>query len=46
VHDPDREVSQLQARRAWAQEAGLDMQGVEDVFRAVLRASRTAQGHA
>jgi prephenate dehydrogenase len=44
VHDPDREASQLQARRAWAQEAHLDMQGVEDVFRAVLRASRAAQG--
>ncbi|MFN7958160.1 MAG: prephenate dehydrogenase/arogenate dehydrogenase family protein [Holophagaceae bacterium] len=44
VHDPDREASQLQARRAWAQEAGLDPRGVEDVFRAVLRASRSAQG--
>ncbi|WP_279343019.1 prephenate dehydrogenase/arogenate dehydrogenase family protein [Geothrix paludis] len=44
VHDPDREASQLQARRAWAQEAHLDAQGVEDVFRAVLRASRSAQG--
>ena len=44
IHDPDRESAQLQARCAWAQEAGLDIQGVEDVFRAVLRASRAAQG--
>ena len=44
VHDPEREGAQLQARRAWADEAHLDAQGVEDVFRAVLRASRTAQG--
>lgn len=44
VHDPVREVSQLQARRAWAQDVGLDPQGVEDVFRSVLRASRSAQG--
>jgi prephenate dehydrogenase len=45
IHDPEREASQLQARRAWAQEAGLDPQGIEEVFRAVLRASRSAQGH-
>ncbi len=44
VHDAERETGQLQARRAWAQEAGLDLQGVEEVFRAVLRASRSAQG--
>jgi prephenate dehydrogenase len=44
VHDPDREAAQLQARRAWAEASGLDAQGVEEVFRAVLRASRTAQG--
>ena len=44
VHDPEREATQLQARRAWAQEAHMDPQGVEDVFRAVLRASRVAQG--
>jgi prephenate dehydrogenase len=44
VHDPEREAAQLQARRAWAKEVGMDGQGVEDVFRAVLRASRTAQG--
>jgi prephenate dehydrogenase len=44
IHDPERESAQLQARRAWAQERGLDPQGVEEVFRAVLRASRGAQG--
>ncbi|HEX7553134.1 MAG TPA: prephenate dehydrogenase/arogenate dehydrogenase family protein [Geothrix sp.] len=46
IHDPEREAAQLQARRAWAQEADLDVQGVEDVFRAVLRSSRSAQGNA
>ncbi len=44
VHDPERETAQLLARRAWAKQAGMDGQGVEDVFRAVLRASRSAQG--
>lgn len=44
VHDPEREGAQLQARRDWARAAQLDVQGVEEVFRAVLRASRTAQG--
>jgi len=43
VHDPERESAQLEARRAWAKESGLDAQGVEEVFRAVLRASRSAQ---
>jgi prephenate dehydrogenase len=46
IHDPERESAQLQARRAWADEAGLDAQGVEEVFRAVLRSSRAAQGNA
>ena len=46
IHDPEREAAQLQARRTWADEAGLDAQGVEDVFRAVLRSSRSAQGSA
>ncbi len=44
VLDPDREAAQLQARRAWAQDSGLDPEGVAEVFRAVLRASRSAQG--
>ena len=46
IHDPEREAAQLQARRQWAGSLGLDAQGVEDVFRAVLRASRSAQGSA
>ena len=46
VHDPERETTQLQARRSWAADAGLDAQGVEEVFRAVLRSSRSAQGSA
>ena len=46
VHDPEREAAQLQARRTWAADAGLDAQGVEEVFRAVLRSSRSAQGSA
>ncbi len=44
VHDPAREAAQLQSRRAWAEAAGLDPQGAEEVFRAVLRVSRSAQG--
>jgi prephenate dehydrogenase len=46
IHDPEREAAQLQARRAWAKELGLDAQGVEEVFRSVLRSSRAAQGNA
>lgn len=44
VHDPEREAAQLRARRAWAEAAGLSPQGVEEVFRSVLRSSRSAQG--
>ncbi len=44
IHDPEREAAQLQARRDWAKASGLDAQGVEEVFRAVLRSSRAAQG--
>lgn len=46
IHDPERESAQLQARRDWAKASGLDAQGVEEVFRAVLRSSRSAQGNA
>jgi prephenate dehydrogenase len=46
IHDPEREASQLQARREWAKASNLDPQGVEEVFRAVLRSSRSAQGSA
>ena len=44
VLDPTREARLLQDRRAWAEEHGIDAQGVEDVFRAVLRLSRRSQG--
>ncbi len=45
IHDAEREASQLQARRAWAHAASLDSSGVEEVFKAVLRASRAVQGN-
>lgn len=44
VHDPSREAAQLEMRRRWAQDAGIEPAAVDEVFRAVLRASRAAQG--
>ena len=44
VLDPAREARLMEDRRTWAGEKGIDAQGVEDVFRAVLRLSRRAQG--
>lgn len=44
VLDPAREAKLLEARRSWATELGMDAQGAEDVFRAVLRLSRRSQG--
>ncbi|MEO8796307.1 MAG: prephenate dehydrogenase/arogenate dehydrogenase family protein [Polyangiaceae bacterium] len=41
--DPSREASLLEARRAWAREAGLDEAAVTDVFDAILRLSRALQ---
>jgi prephenate dehydrogenase len=46
IHDPEREAAQILARRTWAEAAGLDAQGIEEVFRSVLRSSRSAQGGA
>ena len=43
VLDPVRETAVFSARRAWAAEQGLDADGVEEIFRAVLRASRRIQ---
>jgi prephenate dehydrogenase len=43
VADPGRERAVLEARRAWAEELGLDATSVEDVFLSVLRFSRRAQ---
>jgi prephenate dehydrogenase len=44
VLDPTREARLLADRRSWAEDKGIDAQGVEDVFRAVLRLSRRTQG--
>jgi prephenate dehydrogenase len=43
VPDPAREDEVIATRRAWASELGLDPDGVESIFRAVLRFSRRAQ---
>jgi prephenate dehydrogenase len=43
VLDAGREASILEARRAWATDSGLDPSDVEEIFRAVMRASRRAQ---
>ncbi len=43
VRDPERERALLDARRGWAQAEALDPEGVEEIFRRVLRASRAAQ---
>ncbi|HYO55337.1 prephenate dehydrogenase/arogenate dehydrogenase family protein [Archangium sp.] len=43
VPDPAREDAVIASRRAWASELGLDPEGVESIFRAVLRFSRHAQ---
>jgi prephenate dehydrogenase len=40
VHDAAREAALLAERRGWAGEAGLDAEGAEGVFRAVLQLSR------
>jgi prephenate dehydrogenase len=45
VVDPHREALLLDARRTWADEHGLDPDATEDVFRAVLRFSRSIQGN-
>ena len=44
VLDPAREARLLEDRRAWAEEKGIDAQGIDAVFRAVLRLSRRTQG--
>ena len=43
VLDPAREASVFAARKAWAAEEGLDTEGVDEIFRAILRASRRVQ---
>ncbi|MGZ3461328.1 MAG: chorismate mutase, partial [Archangium sp.] len=43
VLDAAREEKVLASRRAWASERGLDPEGVESIFRAILRFSRRTQ---
>jgi prephenate dehydrogenase len=43
VLDPTREAAVFAARRAWGTERGLDAEGVEEIFRAIVRASRRVQ---
>lgn len=43
VRDSSREASLLGDRRAWAREENLAPEGIEDVFRAILRFSRQLQ---
>jgi prephenate dehydrogenase len=43
VYDPAREAELMSARRAWAQELDLDPEGVEAIFRMVVRFSRRVQ---
>jgi len=43
VPDPSREEAMLAARREWAAARGLEPDGIESIFRAILRFSRRAQ---
>lgn len=43
VPDPAREEAVIATRRAWATELGVDPEGMEAIFRAILRFSRRAQ---
>ncbi|HEX8825223.1 MAG TPA: prephenate dehydrogenase/arogenate dehydrogenase family protein [Archangium sp.] len=43
VPDPAREEKVIASRRAWATELGQDPEGMETIFRAILRFSRRAQ---
>ena len=43
VLDAGREAALFEARRAWATEAGADADGVEEIFRAIVRLSRRLQ---
>ena len=44
LYDPERETRVLAARRAMADDRGVDPESIEDVFRAILRFSRRVQG--
>ena len=43
VLDSGREEQVIAARRRWAEEEGLDADGVAEIFRSVLRFSRAVQ---
>lgn len=43
IRDPERERDVLETRRRWAADEGLDVDGVAEVFRNVLRISRSLQ---
>ncbi len=43
IRDPAREAQLREDRRAWAEKIGLDPEGADGVFAAILRASRSVQ---
>jgi len=43
VRDPRREAAVLASRREWSERLGLAPEGVEDIFQAILRLSRSMQ---
>jgi prephenate dehydrogenase len=43
VTDPVREAQLMERRRAWAEAAGLDPEGVAEIFSSILRVSRQSQ---
>jgi prephenate dehydrogenase len=45
IADPEREARLLAERRAWAESLHLDADGIDELFRAILRFSRRAQRH-
>jgi prephenate dehydrogenase len=44
IVDTNREAQLVEARRAWADAMNLDANAIEEVFRAIIRFSRTMQG--
>ncbi|MDB4992572.1 MAG: Prephenate/arogenate dehydrogenase [Myxococcaceae bacterium] len=46
IVDPNREAQLIEARREWARASSLDANAVEEIFRAIIRFSRTMQGRA
>jgi prephenate dehydrogenase len=46
IVDPSREAQLIEARRDWARANNLDANAIEEIFRAIIRFSRTMQGRA